>query len=250
MKGMIFAAGLGTRLAPLTDTMPKALVEVGGQTMLERAIRRLTDAGVTEITVNTHHFAYMVEEYLEGHDGFGAHITISRESDRLLDTGGGVVAAGKWLTAPPDEPIMLYNADILTDFDINAMLGAHLRSGADATLLVSDTRKSTRGLIFGPDGRMAGWTNLQTGEVRAPRPLPEGAKVMPFGGVHIISPRLIADMEEYGRERDGVFSLTPFYTAVCGARDLHAYLPESPYRWIDIGKPETLALARKLFEAD
>ncbi len=248
MKGMIFAAGLGTRLAPITDTRPKALVEVGGQTMLERAIRRLTAAGVSDITVNVHHFADMVEEYLRANDGFGARITVSSERDRLLDTGGGVVRAAASLTAPPDEPIMLYNADILTDFDIGRMLDAHLHTGADATLLVSDTRKSSRGLIFGPDGRMAGWTNLSTGEVRAPDEIPQGARTMAFGGVHIISPRLIDDMARYGRGHNGVFSLTPFYTAICGDRDLRAYLPREEYRWIDIGKPETLAEARKLFE--
>lgn len=248
MKAMIFAAGLGTRLAPLTDTCPKALIEVGGQTMLERVIKRLRDAGVEHMVVNVHHYADMIERYLAENDNFGVDIAVSSERGLLLDTGGGVVRAIPLLTAAdPAEPIMLYNADILSDFPIAEMLGQHEATGADATLLVSATRKSTRGLLFTPEGRMAGWANLATGEVRAPGPFTTSCKCLAFGGVHIISPHILSAMAGYGSAHGEVFSITPFYTDLCDLLDIRAYIPSEPYRWIDIGRPATLAKAREMF---
>ncbi|MCM1163197.1 MAG: nucleotidyltransferase family protein [Muribaculaceae bacterium] len=246
MKGMIFAAGLGTRLAPLTDNCPKALIEVGGMTMLERVIRRMTDAGIRDIVVNVHHHADMIENFLAERE-FGARIHISSERQRLLDTGGGVVHAAKLLTAPPSEPVMLYNADILTDFPIHEMMEAHACGGTEATLLVSPDRPSSRRLIFSPDGRMAGWTNTLTGQTVAPAPLPDGCVAMAFGGVHIINPSLIGVMRDYGHSQGEVFSLTPFYTATCHQHNYRAYIPSAPYKWVDIGRPDTLERARKLF---
>lgn len=246
MKGMIFAAGLGTRLAPLTDNCPKALIEVGGKTMLERVIRRMTNAGIHDITVNVHHHAEMIEAFLKKNT-FDADIHISSENDRLLDTGGGVVKASKYLLDDKDEPVLLYNADILTDFPIMEMLAQHQATKADATLLVSPTRSSSRGLIFSHEGRMVGWINKPTGEVRSPQPLPEGSAAMAFGGIHIISTSLIESMRRYGHEHGEVFSMTPFYTATCGVHDYHAFIPVREYQWIDIGRPETLSRARELF---
>ncbi len=247
MKAMIFAAGLGTRLRPLTDSRPKALIEVGGETMLGRVIDRLRQAGVNRVVVNVHHHADMIEEYLRRNGNFGADIAVSDERSGLLDTGGGVVKAAPLLTDGTDEPIMLYNADILTDFSIPAMLEAHERSGADATLLVSSTRPSSRGLIFDAGGRMCGWVNHATGEVRSPAPLPEGAVSMAFGGIHIINPRLISAMARYGEEHGGVFSLTPFYTDTCATGIYRSFVQPAGGVWIDIGRHETLAAARKLF---
>lgn len=243
MKAMIFAAGLGSRLAPLTDTCPKALIEVGGMPMLERVIRRLREAGVGEIVVNVHHHAGMIRDFLASRPDLSGGVSLSDETALLLDTGGGVAKAADMLRG--DEPVMLYNADILTDFSINDMLARHIQSGADATLLVSPTRPSSRGLIFDRGGRMCGWTNRNTGEVRAPGPVPADASVMSFGGIHIISPSLLDDLKNYGRE---VFSMTPFYTDTCGRRRYMAYVPEQEYTWVDIGRPETLAKARALFE--
>lgn len=247
MKAMIFAAGLGTRLRPLTDSCPKALIEVGGKTMLERVIERLRKAGVDKMVVNVHHHAGMIEDYLRRNKNFGVDIAVSDERDRLLDTGGGIVKAATLLTDGTDEPIMLYNADILTDFSLPAMLAAHERSGAEATLLVSATRKSSRGLIFDPDGRMCGWINHATGEIRSPGAIPAGARSMAFSGIHIINPSLIAAMASYGETHGDVFSLTPFYTDTCASEEYRAYLQPDTGVWIDIGRPETLAEARRLF---
>lgn len=247
MKGMIFAAGLGSRLAPLTDRCPKALVEVGGEPVLMRAVRRVRDAGADRIVVNVHHHAAMVEEYLASHPAEGVEIAVSDERQRLLDTGGGVVAAAGLIGAAPDEPVILYNADIVTDFPLAEMTGEHVGSGADATLLVSPVRESSRGLLFDPSGRMAGWINRSTGETRCPVAPPAGTRPMAFGGVHVINGALIDEMARYGAEHDGVFSLTPFYTATCARRCYRGYIPQAPYRWADIGRPATLEEARKLF---
>ncbi|MDE6684185.1 MAG: NTP transferase domain-containing protein [Duncaniella sp.] len=150
MKAMIFAAGLGTRLAPLTDTCPKALIQVGDKPMLRRAVERLRDAGVSEIIVNVHHHADMIIDYLAQND-FGIPVKVSDERDALLDTGGGVVKASRMLMG--DEPVILYNADIFTDFPITEMLDAHHRSEADVTLL-ADNRDTSRYLLFDAEGRM------------------------------------------------------------------------------------------------
>lgn len=239
MKAMIFAAGLGTRLAPLTDNCPKALIEVGGVPMLERVIRRLRAAGVGESVVNIHHHADKIREFLASRPDLAEGVSLSDESALLLDTGGGVAKAAPMLRG--DEPIMLYNADILTDFPIAEMLGRHLAFGADATLLVSPTRPSSRGLLFDSEGRMCGWINRKTGEVKAPAEVPDSAMPMSFGGIHIISPSLLIDLEQYGKE---VFSMTPFYTDTCATNRYMAYIPSEDYTWVDIGRPETLAAAQ------
>lgn len=242
MKAMIFAAGLGTRLAPLTDTCPKALIEVGGKPMLRRVIERLRDAGVSGIVVNVHHHAGMIKEYLAGND-FGVPVSVSDESDLLLDTGGGVVKAAPMLAG--DEPVMLYNADIFTDFPIAEMLESHKASGADVTLL-ADERDTSRYLLFDEAGMMRGWKNISTGEVRSPFS-PEtltACRPLAFGGIHIINPSVIDRLTAY--QPEGKFSITPFYIAECGTLRIRAYTPSEPYRWVDIGRPASLQRAREL----
>lgn len=179
MKAMIFAAGLGTRLRPLTDNCPKALVEVGGKPMLGRVMQRLIDAGVTEAVVNVHHFAGMIKEYLTANNNFGITVHVSDESDLLLDTGGGILRARQWLDG--GEPFIVHNADILSDVDLAAMYRAHEASGADATLLVAH-RQSSRYLAFGnADSRLHGWINTTTGQT-APRAFcRRSVAISPFG---------------------------------------------------------------------
>lgn len=242
MKAMIFAAGLGTRLAPLTDTCPKALIEVGGVPMLRRAIERLRDAGVDEIVVNVHHHAWMIKDYIARND-FGVRVDVSDESDTLLDTGGGVVKAAPMLRG--DGPIILYNADIFTDFPIDEMVGVHRASDADVTLLVDD-RKTSRYLLFDADGRMAGWRNVTTGEERTPydTSVLTSCRQLAFGGIHVINPSVLDSLEAY--QREGKFSITPFYIDRCAGLDIRAYTPSAPYRWVDIGRPESLERARRL----
>lgn len=242
MKAMIFAAGLGTRLAPLTDTCPKALIEVGGRPMLRRAIERLRDAGVSEITVNVHHHAGMIKDYIAAND-FGVAIRVSDESSCLLDTGGGVVKAASMLRG--DGPVVLYNADIFTDFPLREMMECHCTSGADVTLL-ADSRETSRYLLFDASGRMTGWRNVSTGETRSPFPaeVTDRSRQLAFGGVHIINPCVIDRMSEYMPK--GKFSITPFYIEACCELDIRTYTPSGSYTWIDIGRPASLARAREM----
>lgn len=244
MKGMIFAAGLGTRLRPLTDNRPKALVEVGGMTMLERVICRLRDAGVTSIVINVHHFPDMVISFLSGHD-FGVEVIVSDERSCLLDTGGGVLRARRWLDG--EKPVIIHNADILTDFPICGMVERHQQSGAVATLLTSH-RQSSRALLFDDSMTMRGWMRTDGSEI-----LPNGLDIkalspLAFGGVHIISPDIFPLLENYSRCHGEVFPIIPFYLSVCGLTSIKGYNPSKPYKWFDIGTPAKLeSAARSLF---
>lgn len=245
MKGMIFAAGLGTRLRPLTDDKPKALVEVGGKPMLQRVIEKFKDAGVLEIVINVHHFAEKIIDFLDSNDNFGLSIHVSDERERLLDTGGAILKARMWLDG--DEPFMVHNADIVTDFDINAMLREHIRSDAAVTMLV-DNRDTSRYLMFDADRVMCGWTNIKTGE-RLPEWLDmSGLTPLAFGGVHILSPsRVYKKMESFSV--DEKFSIIPFYVTLCRSDKLIGYTPEERYDWIDVGRPDSLIRAESLFNA-
>ena len=242
MQAMIFAAGLGTRLRPLTDDRPKALVEVAGVTMLERVIRRLVAAGVSKIVVNVHHFGEKIIDFLSAHD-FGVPIAVSDERDFLLDTGGGVVKALSLFN--DDEPVLLYNADILSDFSIEEMLDFHEKTGADSTILVAD-RVTTRYFVFDNAMRLQGWTNVATGEIKPAALASEisALKKLAFGGVHILSPSIFKPLTEYASalpaELNGKFSITPFYVDNCVAHDIRGYEPSEAYNWFDVGKIETL----------
>ena len=236
MKAMIFAAGLGTRLRPLTDNMPKALVSVAGRPMLEHVILRLKAAGFTDIVVNVHHFGQQIIDFLQANDSFGVTIHISDERDELLDTGGGIKKARPWLDG--SEPFLVHNADILSDIDLRRFYQSHVESGAEATLLVS-RRETSRYLLLDNDFQLHGWINKKSGEVK-----PEGFCYTPdslnewaFGGIHVISPSLFCRMEDAAWS--GKFSIIPFYLSVCRETTIKGY-PLQDLRWFDIGKPETL----------
>jgi len=205
MKAMILAAGLGTRLKPLTDDRPKALVEIAGRTLLEIAITRLRSFGIREVIVNVHHFADMAVDYLKAKDNFGVRIEISRE-DVLLDTGGGLKkAAWFFLTDPPtDKPFVLHNVDVISSIDIEQMVQFHKKHQALATLAVQD-RPTSRYLLFDGDSKLCGRRMGldETAEiVRASR----YANALAFAGIHVISPRLLSMLTE-----DGVFSIITSY---------------------------------------
>lgn len=238
MKAMIFAAGLGTRLRPLTDNMPKALVEVNGVPMLERVILHLKNCGFDRIMVNVHHFADMIIDFLRENDDFGIDITISDERDQLLDTGGALVKAREWLDG--EEPFLVHNADILTDLDLREMMLRHKESCADASLLVA-SRESSRYLLFDDFGRLHGWTNVKTGECMPEGIVPSDYSQLAFGGIHVISPALIKSMVEYCPH--DAFSITPFYVKSCNDISIYSYMPDRQYAWFDIGKPSTLSAA-------
>lgn len=253
MKAMIFAAGLGTRLKPFTLEHPKALVPVGGIPMLERVIRNLADAGISEIVVNTHHFAPQIVTFLRGHGNFGLDIKISDESECLLDTGGGLLNArplfAEW---DSNEPILLHNADVLTDVPIREMLDSHMGSGADVTLLCSH-RNSSRTLYFDKsNGQLLGWENIKTGERKPVGFTPGGnADASPFGGLHIINPdtffplleKYADDISIEGDVSSLPFSIIPFYLAEIGCLDIRRFLLPDGCKWFDVGSTEKLAAA-------
>ena len=233
---MIFAAGLGTRLKPLTDHMPKALVPVAGKPMLEHVIGKLKSAGFDEIVINVHHFAHQIIDFLKAKDNFGIQIWISDESEELLDTGGGIKKAAPYF----DEPFLVHNADILSNIDLKAMYNYHLTSSNDATLLVSP-RKTVRNLLFDEGNRLQGWVNKDTLQTK-PEGLvyhPEVQKEYAFGGIHVISPTLFKYM---GDGWTGKFSIMDFYLKTCHEAQLGGYVKED-LQLIDIGKLDTLAKA-------
>ena len=235
---MIFAAGLGTRLKPLTDHMPKALVPVAGKPMLEHVIGKLKAAGFDEIVINVHHFAYQIIDFLKEKDNFGIQIWISDETEELLDTGGGIKKAAHFF----DEPFLVHNADILSNVDLRALYEHHLSSGNDATLLVSP-RKTVRYLLFDEGNRLCGWINKDTLQTKPEGFIyqPEIQKEYAFGGIHIISPTLF---KHIGDEWTGKFSIMDFYLQTCKKARLGGYAKED-LQLIDIGKPDTLAKAEE-----
>lgn len=238
MKAMIFAAGLGTRLKPLTDHLPKALVPVAGRPMLEHVIGKLKAAGFDEIVINVHHFAGQITDFLRANDNFGLTVHISDETSRLLDTGGGIKKAAPFFA--DGKPFLVHNVDILSDIDLKALYDFHCMSGNDATLLVSP-RKTARYLLFDTSDRLCGWVNKDTLQTK-----PDGFVYQPelqreyaFSGIHVLSPALFQAM---GDEWTGKFSIMDFYLQTCRIARLGGCIKED-LKLIDIGKPETLAKA-------
>ncbi len=238
MVGMIFAAGIGSRLKPWTDAHPKALVPVGGVPMLGRVVQKLTDAGVSRIVVNVHHFAQQVVDYLNDLD-CSVPILISDETDKLLDTGGGLAKA---LPLIGDEAVLIHNADILETVDMSDLIASHQASAADATLLV-DPRVTTRRLIFTEADRLKGWTNVDTHEFRpATASLGPSDRLRAFDGVHLVSPTLYPLLRQYASTRDK-FSIIDFYLHCAAQRLVMGFDIPATARWFDVGRPETLLKA-------
>ena len=244
MKAMIFAAGLGTRLRPITDTIPKALVPVCGEPLLKHVLTGLAAAGLDSFVVNVHHFADKVVSYLEQEGCFGLKVAVSDESGRLLETGGGILHARDLLLdgEPEDGRFLVHNVDILSDLDIDWFLDSW-RPGALAALLVSE-RKTQRYLLFDGDMRLVGWTNLATGEVRSPYPGldPSKCTMLAFSGIHQVSDSVFGVMEAEGMgER---FPIMDFYLRVCDRYPIYGIKPAS-LELVDVGKLDTLAVAEE-----
>lgn len=243
MKALVFAAGLGTRLRPLTDHKPKALVELCGVTMLERVITNIKSCGITDVVVNVHHFGDQIIDFLKDKDNFGINITISDERDLLLDTGGGILKARHLLEG--DEPFLVHNADILTDLNLAEMIAYHKANGADVTLLAKQ-RSTQRYLVFGENNQMVGWTNIATGEVKpADLVVKQENSLLAFGGVHVISPRIFDSLAKFATEPK--FSIMQYYIAACRDISIAGYNPDG-YNWFDIGKIETLQKAEQFLQ--
>ena len=238
-QAMLLAAGLGTRLRPLTDTMPKALVPVAGQPLLFHVIQRLKDAGIMRIVINVHHFGEQIINYLAANNNFGLEIHVSDERGLLLDTGGGIRHATPFFDT--SEPVFVHNVDILSDLDITAFYQAFDQKGDIEAALVVSQRHSPRQLQFSPSTRrLLGWQNTQTGELRGPIAQQPTMEAVPlaFAGIHLISPRLFPLMADYPEK----FSIITFYLNICGNHNLVGY--EQPqFHFMDAGKLDTLAAA-------
>lgn len=247
MKAMLLAAGLGTRLRPLTDDRPKALVTLGGRTLLEIALERLRSFGVHEVIVNTHHFADMVEEHLRAHGNFGMRIEISRE-ETLLDTGGGLKKAAWFFLedggrdAPSDEPFLVHNVDVMSTIDLARMVAFHRQRDALATLAVA-ARPTSRYLLFDEQGILCGRRAGRDGEperdakpeiVRPCAPV----QALAFAGIHVVSPRIFSMIDE-----EGAFSIVPAYLRLAGRGERIIAFPADQYQWRDLGRVESLRAA-------
>ncbi len=251
MQAMIFAAGLGTRLKPLTDTLPKALVPLAGKTLLQWQIEKLKAAGITDIVVNVHHFPDMIIDYLREHDNFGCNIQVSDERDMLLETGGGLRKAQSLLSGVGNlkygsqkSPILVCNVDILSNIDIPTLIQAYNPNEMGAVVVYP--RETQRYLLFEETNRLCGWTNIATGEVRGDEAIKRlGDKAMrklAFSGMQILSPRIFKVMDKVVAEKGDKFSLIDLYLSIAEKEILRAYIPEN-YRMMDVGKIAQLSEA-------
>jgi GTP:adenosylcobinamide-phosphate guanylyltransferase len=260
-QAMIFAAGLGTRLKPLTDTMPKALVPVAGQPLLRQVIGRLQQAGFTRLVVNVHHFSQQIIDYLQANGNFGLDISISDETDALLDTGGGLrkaLAAGMF---DPAAPVLIHNVDILSNVDLDKFyeMAAQAAPARSSALLLVSWRKTKRYLLFDDQMMLVGWVNLETGEVRSPYPEVKatvGALRFPlapadepmvlagryhayaFSGIHCVAPGLLGRMAGWPDK----FPIIDFYLSECRNVAIRGYA-KADLRLMDVGKLDTLSAA-------
>lgn len=242
MKAMIFAAGLGTRLRPLTDDRPKALVEIHGRTLIEIVLVRLREFGVREVVVNAYHFADKLIAYLRQHDHFGMRVSVSEE-EVLLDTGGGLKKAAHFFLADAravkdDEPIVVHNVDVLSTIDLARMAEAHTAHNGLATLAVRD-RKTSRYLLFDEHMELCG---RRMGEVATAEVVRKSHQMqaLAFSGIHVVSPRLLAKLSE-----DGPFSIITSYLRLAGeGESIRGFRSDGSY-WRDLGRPADLEEAAK-----
>ena len=247
MKAMILAAGLGTRLRPLTDTRPKALVTVAGRPMIYWVIARLARSGFTDIIINAHHFAEQIEAFAAAYDGPGVSLTVSVEEE-ILDTGGGVRKAAWFFDR--EEPFLVHNVDVLTDLDLSGLMNAHRvpdahsASGALATLAVKG-RKSSRHLLFDEAGWLGGWRSDVTGETRTVRPMAGPVTPVPFMGVYAMSPAVLSKMTD-----TGPLSIIDFFLDLADSGGPVRAFWAKEARWADLGSVDRIAAAERLFGMD
>jgi N-acetyl-alpha-D-muramate 1-phosphate uridylyltransferase len=237
MKSMIFAAGLGTRLKPFTETNPKALAVVNGKPLLQRNIEFLKGFGFNEFVLNVHHYPNKIINFLKEHDNFGCKIIISDETEELLETGGGLKKAAEHLIG--DAPFLVMNVDILTDLPIDEMINFHKSHNALATLAVTE-RKTSRYFLFNNSNELCGWINIKTGEEKIIRNEP-GLIAKAFSGVHVIEPRIFDLIKQVGK-----FSMVDVYLDLCKTEVISGF-DHSKGILIDVGKPESIAQAEEFF---
>lgn len=245
---MIFAAGLGSRLKPLTDKLPKALVPIAGKTLLQWQIEKLKAAGITDIVVNVHHFPDLIINYLQEHNNFGCNIQVSDERERLLETGGGLRKAKEaiWQLGEEakDEGILVCNVDILSNIDIPTLLETY--NPKEMGIVVVSDRQTQRYLLFDEDNRLCGWTNNSTGEIRGNEAIRRkgdiAIKRLAFSGMQVLSPRIFECMNDVVEEKGEKFSLIDLYVNIADKEVLRAYVPNN-YCMMDVGKIDQISKA-------
>ena len=232
---MILAAGLGTRLKPFTEKHPKALLPINGKTLLQRNVEYLQSFNVKDVIINVHHFAAQIKETVQQNNGWGSNVTISDETDLVLETGGGLKKAGEYLQ-PSSEPFVLINADILTDLNIDEVKNLHNQTNVLATLAVTN-RNTSRYLLFDNDDILCGWINEKTREQKGK---PGNKKA--FSGIHIISPKIFQHIKEEGK-----FSMIDLYLRLAAEGFKINCYDHSEGLLLDVGKPESITIAEKMF---
>lgn len=238
MRAMIFAAGLGTRLQPLTNTKPKALVEIHGKPLLRYAIEKLALAGFTDIIINVHHFSEQIMQYLNENKNFGLNIAISDERQELLNTGGGLKKASWFFSG--SEPFLVFNVDIISDINLTDLYNYHLASNAMATLSVME-RKTSRYLLFNDSNVLCGWQNVSNDELRMVRQA-NRYKQFAFSGIHVINPSFFNEIEQ-----EGAFSIIDSYLQLAQYHKIVSY-NHTGTKWCDLGKHDELAKAAAIVE--
>jgi mannose-1-phosphate guanylyltransferase len=244
MKAMVLAAGLGTRLRPLTNDRPKALVEVGGRSLLEITLTRLRDFGINDAIINVHHYADMVIDHVKAAGNFGMHIEFSRE-DVLLDTGGGLKKAAWFLrnNSSDDDPFILHNVDVISTIDLQRMVQLHKKNNALATLAVQE-RKTSRYLLFDEQLQLCGRRFVKEEKTEIVRPS-QHLSELAFTGIHVISPRIFPLLTE-----EGIFSIVPAYLRLSAQGEKLLAFRADEYYWRDLGKPENIRQAEQDMEGN
>lgn len=236
MKAFIFAAGLGTRLFPYTESTPKALVPLQGKPMLGHLILKLKSFGIADIIINIHHYGEQITSYLEENENFGCNIIISDERKELLDTGGGLKKALNMLE--DGEDLLVHNVDILSDFDLNKLIDQHKNSKSKVTLLVQD-RKTSRYLLFDKQNKLNGWTNIKTGKTKPVNIEVENYIPFAFNGIHVINKSTLPYFN-----KESVFPIIPVYIEMSQKEEIKAVEIDDSF-WMDLGKPEAIDQANK-----
>ena len=236
---MIFAAGMGTRLKPLTDTMPKALVPVGGKPLLQHVIEKLSKNGFDEIIINIHHFAEQIIDFIASENHFNIRIEFSDEREKLLDTGGGIRKASRFFD--DGKPFLVHNVDILSNIDLTELYNTHIRGNSLATLVCSN-RQTSRYLLFDMEHHLKGWINEKTGVIKSPVALlqPEYFQKLAFSGIHILHPSIFCYMQDFPDR----FPIIDFYLSLCDSEKITCFTPKE-LKMIDVGKLNSLEEAER-----
>jgi len=235
MKAMIFAAGLGKRLGSITESIPKALVDINGKTALERAVEKCSAHGFNDIIINVHHFADMIEDEVNRLNKLGFRISVSDERDKLLENGGGLYNARHFFD---ERPFLLYNVDIISDFDLTSLYREHILRKGLATLAVRH-RPGNRFLLVDNEGQLRGWRNISTGEQILAGVAENGLSEIAFSSMHIVDPEIFNYMHK------GIYSMVTLYLRLAAEHNIYTLKHDDGY-WIDVGTPESLDYVRKL----